>query len=426
MNIVGSDRLIFPDGLLLLDSSLGFTRAGKVTTKTSPSISEGQSCLVQQSDPYQDPEFDLKRFWSVEDLGKFDDREGDDVALQNIKSTIRFAENRYEVRWPWRDNHDVLPSNYGLAIGRLNSLITRLSTKPKLLTQYDAVISEQLQKGIIEPAPILTTSSYTHYLPHHCVVKPGHNTTKVRVVYDASAKASKHLPSLNDCLLSGPNLVPYLCGVLLRFSLPKIAVSSDIEKAFLQLSLHEEDRDVTRFLWLRDTTSLATLDNVRTFRFCRVPFGVVSSPFLLAATAHHHLTNIESEDAPHYIKNIYLDNLFTGADTGKEAVQKYTSAKTLFSNAPMNSESGRAIPPTSLSNSQKQIVLLMQSRNAWGSTGTFKMTHCPAPSLTPHLLSPRRNATFYRLSQGFSTLSVSSRLSSSRQKCSCRISGSWT
>ena len=132
---------------------------------------------MQQSDPYQDPEFDLKRFWSVEDLGKFDDREGDDVALQNFKSTIRFAENRYEVRWPWRDNHDVLPSNYGLAIGRLNSLIKRLSTKPTLLTQYDAVISEQLQKGIIEPAPILTTSSYIHYLPHHCVVKPGHNTT---------------------------------------------------------------------------------------------------------------------------------------------------------------------------------------------------------------------------------------------------------
>ena len=216
-DIIGSDRLVYPDGLLLLDSTLGFIRAGKVTTEAPPSVSEGQSCLVHQPNPYQDPDFDLKRFWSVEDLGKFDDREVDDLALQQFKENIRFEEGRYEVRWPWRDDHDILPSNYGLAIGRLNSLLKRLSTKPNLLNQYDTVISDQLKKGIIEPAPVVPTSPHTHYLPHHCVVKPSHNTTKVRVVYDASAKASKQSPSLNDCLLSGPNLVPDLCGVLLRF-----------------------------------------------------------------------------------------------------------------------------------------------------------------------------------------------------------------
>ena len=242
----------------------------------------------------------------------------------------------YEVRWPWRDDHDILPSNYGLAIGRLNSLLKRLSTKPNLLNQYDTVISDQLKKGIIEPAPVVPTSPHTHYLPHHCVVKPSHNTTKVRVVYDASAKASKQSPSLNDCLLSGPNLVPDLCGVLLRFRLPRIAISSDIEKAFLQLSLHDEDRDVTRFLWLRDVSLPATPENIQTFRFCRVPFGVVSSPFLLAATVHHHLKNSTCKDAPEHLKNIYVDNLFSGADTDNEAMKQYNSTKKLFSKASMN------------------------------------------------------------------------------------------
>ena len=335
-DIIGSDRLVYPDGLLLLDSTLGFIRAGKVTTEAPPSVSEGQSCLVHQPNPYQDPDFDLKRFWSVEDLGKFDDREVDDLALQQFKENIRFEEGRYEVRWPWRDDHDILPSNYGLAIGRLNSLLKRLSTKPNLLNQYDTVISDQLKKGIIEPAPVVPTSPHTHYLPHHCVVKPSHNTTKVRVVYDASAKASKQSPSLNDCLLSGPNLVPDLCGVLLRFRLPRIAISSDIEKAFLQLSLHDEDRDVTRFLWLRDVSLPATPENIQTFRFCRVPFGVVSSPFLLAATVHHHLKNSTCKDAPEHLKNIYVDNLFSGADTDNEAMKQYNSTKKLFSKASMN------------------------------------------------------------------------------------------
>ena len=155
-------------------------------------------------------------------------------------------------------------------------------------------------------------------------------------MYDASAKASKQLPSLNDRLLSGPNLVPDPCGVLPRFRIQRIAISSDIEQAFLQLSLHGEVGDVTRFLWLRDVSLPDTPDNIQTFRFCRVPFGVVSSPFLLAATVHHHLTTSTCKDAPEHQKSIYVNTLFSGADTDNEAMQQYKSTKKLFSKASMN------------------------------------------------------------------------------------------
>ena len=80
------------------------------------------------------------------------------------------------------------------------------------------------------------------------MITPTKSTTKVRIVYDASAKGKKGDKSLNECLYKGQNLLPDLCGILFRFRIQPIAIFSDIEKAFLQVGIREADRDVTRFL----------------------------------------------------------------------------------------------------------------------------------------------------------------------------------
>ena len=46
-----------------------------------------------------------------------------------------------------------------------------------------------------------------HYLPHRGVVREDHDTTKLRIIFDASAKIRNEL-SLNDILYSGPCLLP--------------------------------------------------------------------------------------------------------------------------------------------------------------------------------------------------------------------------
>ena len=76
-----------------------------------------------------------------------------------------------------------------------------------------------------------------------------------------------------------------MTGLLLRFRFKSVAFVADLEKAFLQITLHPEDRDVTRFLW-----RAAAADVVPTmYRMTRVMFGVNASPFLLQATIRHHL-----------------------------------------------------------------------------------------------------------------------------------------
>ena len=73
-----------------------------------------------------------------------------------------------------------------------------------------------------------------------------------------------------------------LCGLLLRLRIYKVALTADIEKAFLQVGLQPADRDVTTFLWLKDPTKPLSKDNLQIYRFTRVPFGVISRLFLLA------------------------------------------------------------------------------------------------------------------------------------------------
>ena len=74
----------------------------------------------------------------------------------------------------------------------------------ELATQYDNVIQDQLRLGVIKKVKPGYSDSKKHYIPHHAVVNPSKTTTKVRVVYDASAKTKQDNKSLNDCLYPGP------------------------------------------------------------------------------------------------------------------------------------------------------------------------------------------------------------------------------
>ena len=75
-----------------------------------------------------------------------------------------------------------------------------MSKQAELLEKYDNIIKEQEEQGIVEPVPEKPDGDRIHYIPHHCVVRDQAESTKVRIVYDASAKERKYAKSLNDCL----------------------------------------------------------------------------------------------------------------------------------------------------------------------------------------------------------------------------------
>ena len=217
-----------------------------------------------------------------------------------------------------------------MAYSRLGAIYNKLRQTPETLAAYDAIIRDQLDRQIIEPAERNPTQ-LEHFLPHH----PVSTSNKLRSVHDASAKLTDCC-SLNDCLYRGPVLLPELAGLLLRFRLPAVPVLADIEKAFLMIELHEPDREVAKFLWVKDINAPLTSNNLIIYRFRRVAFGVISSPFLLAATVKHHLHTINTPLAAEIAENIYVDNVMFSCESANEAYKKYQTSKEIFASAGMN------------------------------------------------------------------------------------------
>ena len=173
-----------------------------------------------------------------------------------------------------------------------------------------------------------------HYLPHRPVIRNDKQTSKVRIVCDASSKIGNS-PSLSDCLLPGPSLTESLFSVSIQFRLHRYAFSADIEKAFLQIMLDESHRDFVRFLYFKDLDDLCSAkikdsENIAIYRVSRVLFGLSSSPFLLSGTFIHHVHNCASFDPEfvlHFIKPLQVDDLISGANSLQEVESFYLKSK---------------------------------------------------------------------------------------------------
>ena len=118
---------------------------------------------------------------------------------------------------PFRPGHKFLPDNFLVCIQRLKKFKNRL-TSENLVEKYDEVFKEYGQNKIIEKVPfdeVPKKPGQVDYLQHQLVLREDKETTKIRAVFDESCASDK--PSLNDCVLSGPNLLSKIFDILLQF-----------------------------------------------------------------------------------------------------------------------------------------------------------------------------------------------------------------
>jgi len=277
------DRIVRGNGPVAQESKLGYLLSGPLPCSLSESAT---SILLQMSSTVTPEEPNFEKFWSIESIGIIPNQTSTELSfLRNYQrsSITQTPEGVYMARFPWKEDKPYLPSNYNICKKRTDALISKLKQTPDLLTIYNHIIEEQKQRSFIETVSDDNITSNTQYLPHRPVKKDS-LTTPIRIVYDCSCRGNGKSNSLNDCLTTTPPFLNNLCAILLRFRSHAFALSTDIEKVFLHVQLHPDDRDFTRFIWPSSTGEFIT------YRFAVVPFGSSSSPFMLAAVLDLHLS----------------------------------------------------------------------------------------------------------------------------------------
>ena len=140
-------------------------------------------------------------------------------------------------------------NEFNICVTRLRQLHSRLKKNKELLRDYDNVIKDQVKSEIIEAVPENDENqAQTHFLSHVSLIRTDRETTKVRVGFDGSAKTDRSTAFIKKCLEIGPNLVPHLFDVVIKFRGYPIAVVADFEKAFHLIQIHPDDRRMLRFL----------------------------------------------------------------------------------------------------------------------------------------------------------------------------------
>ena len=273
---------------------------------------------------------DYMQLCSLDVLGVEDRPEGDQ---QNVyedfkEQLVQRDDGRYETSLPWKATHPELPTNKRVAKARFNSLIRRLENQPQLFKEYHTIIEDQLREGIVEVAPEKSQGP-EHYIPHKPVVRENVQSTKLRIVYDASAKADLESPSLNECLDIGPPLQRKILDILLRVRFKPVFLAGDIKQAFLQIVIRETERDVLRFYWVEDLESKKPV----IYRVTRALFGLGPSPFLLGGTLEQHLEKFATQ-YPEQVKEIregiYVDDINMGGSSIEEVRDLKETAVSIF------------------------------------------------------------------------------------------------
>ncbi|XP_050440054.1 uncharacterized protein LOC126845443, partial [Adelges cooleyi] len=154
------------------------------------SIKPATSLLVTTTETLEQS---LTRFWEMEEAPKVHHLSPEEVQAETIftSSIQRLASGRFSVAIPFKHPRPLLGDSKCGALRRFHALDRRLSQDSNLGSQYADFMRDYLESKHMEVVPASNKiTPYCYYIPHHCILRPESQTTKLRVVFDASARTT--------------------------------------------------------------------------------------------------------------------------------------------------------------------------------------------------------------------------------------------
>lgn len=284
----------------------------------------------------------LRKFWEIDDDSANESTYSNErkfIEEHFDKTHQRLPNGRIQVRLPFKSLLTGIPDTLGNslygAVRRLHQVERSLQHNPDRYNEYIKFMENYEQANHMQEIPTNEIETYTNgvfYLPHHSVIKETSTTTKLRVVFDGSAKSNTGI-SINNILITGPTLQDKLTDTLLRWRSNRIAICGDIKQMYRQVAVHPDDQDYQRIVWRRSPD-----ESIKHYRLCTVTYGLNASPFL-AIRALRQLALDEQATHPQASKavlsDLYVDDFLSGADDVTSAIELRNEITTLMNNGCM-------------------------------------------------------------------------------------------
>lgn len=262
----------------------------------------------------------FRKFWEIQEIAVTLPFTKDEELCEThfAQTHTRSSDGRYMVRLPFKPQHEPISSSVNIAVQRLQTMERKFTKNSSFQQKYCDFMDEFLMLDHMEKIPPhQIQNNRCFYLPHHAVLKESSTSTKLRVVFDASANSNSGI-SLNNALLVGPTIQDDLYQIILRFRMHQYVFTADIEKMYRQVLMHKEDIDYQRIVWRRDVNL-----PIEHFRLKTVAYGTASAPYL-ATKALQQLGEDNKNEFPNAAevikRDFYVDDIMSGSNDLNETI----------------------------------------------------------------------------------------------------------
>lgn len=302
-DLIEDGRLRLSNGPYLQNTKFGWILSGPIY---STHLAQQVRCNFTQS-----LDNIMRSFWELEEkpISSLSESLSSEERMCEdhfVRTAKRLEDGRFCVKIPFKQSPELLGKTFQQAEKRFIALENRLQRNENYKKLYCEFINEYIKLGHM--TRITEYNSPHYFMPHHGVFREHSTTTKLRVVFDASAQSSNG-NSLNNLQMVGPPIQGDLISILLRFREHRYVACADIEKMYRQVLVDKEQRHLQLILW-RENPS----DPLDIYQLNTVTYGTASAPFLSCRCLKQLAQECNDAEVARVInEDFYVDDLICGA-----------------------------------------------------------------------------------------------------------------